>query len=247
MAPLIDLPSGYLLGGANEGRWLNVGATVPLLNNQSNRSYRVYSSTRLLYVTSGTRPFSQGAPCPETRFVRFARDSKAAVFAIGANWNALPRVPRIQSGGRSVYRAAVAQILRQKGFTRPQVQIDQIWRVDLDGDGREEVLLSATRKNSNGDPNSITADARAGDYSLVLLRRVTSKGISTQLLAGEFYPRAKKFNAPNFFRIAAVLDANGDGKMEVLLHGRYYEGDSASLFDGSGHQMNPLLESGCGA
>jgi len=50
------------------------------------------------------------------------------------------------------------------------VKIDNILRVDLDGDGEDEVLISATKLFQEGrqGANAIAA----GSYSMVLLRRV---------------------------------------------------------------------------
>src|SRR5690606_22445693 len=135
-------------------------------------------------------------------------------FAIGGTWNALPRVPRRMSTSQPVYRNAVAAILKRHGIAHPVVNIGQIWRVDLDGDLEPEVLISASRYE--GYPDHIRPDSRAGDYSLVLLRKMVRGKLKTIVLDEEYHTVAKTFNAPVFYKLAAVLDANGDGKMEVF-------------------------------
>jgi hypothetical protein len=43
--------------------------------------------------------------------------------------------------------------------------------------------------------------------------------VKTSIIAGEFYPKAKNFNAPSKYEVLAVLDCDGDGKMEVIVDG----------------------------
>jgi hypothetical protein len=49
--------------------------------------------------------------------------------------------------------------------------------------------------------------------------------LETQLVEGEFYPKAytdtEKFDAPNAYKLIAVLDLDGDGKMEVVVASNY--------------------------
>ena len=95
-------------------------------------------------------------------------------------------------------------------------------RVDLDGDGEEEVLISATNYFRKDD--SVPMRSPAASYSMVLLRRVVAGKVETQLIVGEFYPKAYpkaaqeegRFDAPNAYKVIATLDLDGDGKMEVV-------------------------------
>ena len=48
-------------------------------------------------------------------------------------------------------------------------------------------------------------------------------------MAGEIYAKRAIANAPNLYDIAAVLDLNGDGKLEVVVHSFYYEVAKAGL------------------
>jgi hypothetical protein len=60
----------------------------------------------------------------------------------------------------------------------------------------------------------------AGSYSMVLLRRVIAGKVETQLIEGEFYPKdypkaaqeEGRFDAPNAYKVIAVLDLDGDAK-----------------------------------
>ena len=246
--PIVDVKSGYLLGGSRGGKWLDAKTIAPTMKNGA--SYRVWSTTRSLGRGTATRPKSEGAPCEATLFSEISPVSfrPEAEFALGDAHNPLPRAFVRQNPQGATYRAIVAAILKSHGITSPVVQITQIWSVDSDGDGIREVLLTATRKpESQGDKNSILSGSRVGDYSLLLLRKIVNGRAKNILLEGEFYPRAQTFNAPDFYTLAAVFDADGDGKMEILSRGRYYEGDWTTLYQVSGAASHKVLREGCGA
>jgi len=59
---------------------------------------------------------------------------------------------------------------------------------------------------------------------IVILRRVIRGKVQMQVVAGEVYPKPDESVAPNVHKISAVLDLNGDGKLEVIVQLFYYEG-----------------------
>ena len=94
------------------------------------------------------------------------------MIAIAAAWNALPRKPKVIDPTQKAYVDAVRDFLKTKGIEQPKVKIDSILRVDLDGDGEEEVLISAA--NYFGKADRVPMRSPAGSYSMVLLRRVVA-------------------------------------------------------------------------
>jgi len=76
--------------------------------------------------------------------VSLSSKPKDGVIGLAATWNALPRKPVIADATQSVYVEAVRDFLKSRGVADPKVGITRILRVDLDGDGEEEVLISAT-------------------------------------------------------------------------------------------------------
>ncbi len=258
--PIVDFRAGYLLGSSARGqKWLRTESLTKAKTLPGAKKYRVYSMTRYLGEVSGTKAASLGAPCEDTRFVRFSPSSEAVKYrtgeiAIGGSWNALPRVPRAQSTTQSVYRDTVAKLLEARGIAKPTVRIAQVLRVDLEGDGVDEVLINATNFNgSNGLNGNFTPGSRAGEYSMILLRKIVKGKVQISIIEGEFYPKAKEFNAPNVFRIMGAFDVNGDGKMEIVTKGRYYEGDWTTVYAVSGGKSSSVLKvqdvlgDGCGA
>jgi hypothetical protein len=93
----------------------------------------------------------------------------------------------------------------------------------------------------------VTPDSKAGDYSLVLMRRVIAGKAETIPIYAEYYPQAKQFNAPNWCSVSAILDLNGDGRMEIIVHGGYYEGAWTTVYNIDGKKIEEALSCGCGA
>jgi hypothetical protein len=87
----------------------------------------------------------------------------------------------------------------------------------------------------------------AGSYSMVLLHRVVSGKVQTQLVEGEFYPKATGYNAPNAYKVIAVLDLDGDGKLEVVVASQYYEGAATTIYRCDPKKVEALLSVSCGA
>jgi hypothetical protein len=177
--------------------------------------------------------------------VKLSEKPKDGVIALGGTWNALPRKARIADPTRPVYIDAVRDFLKGRGIKNPKAKIKRILRVDLDGDGEDEVLLSATNYLS-AEEEEVPSSSPEGSYSVILLRRVVAGKLKTQVIAGEVHANAKNSNAPNYYDVTAVLDLDGDGKLEVVVHSSYYEGGSTTIYRCDPAKITPLLEVSCG-
>jgi hypothetical protein len=232
----------YLIGARADGKWLNSQQAARRLT--AGTTFRLFSFTEEVGRATGGKASSSDY-CPETYVTELSLKPKQAVIGIAAPWNPMPRKPMDAATTQPVYIGAVAEFLASRGLAGAQVKITRIVRVDLDGDGEEEVLISAT--NYNGNTKAGTLDAASNNYSCVLLRRVVGSKVNTQLLAGEFYPKAKKSVAPYDYRILSVLDVDGDGKLEVLLQTACYEGVGVTIYTLQGAKPKKVLTTSCGA
>ncbi len=142
-----------------------------------------------------------------------------------------------------VYREVAAALLKERGVDDPDADVVQVVKADLDGDRRNEVIVVAERIADEG------LFAQAGDYSLVFVRRKVDERLTTTVVK-ERIPMPKPGETPFVMshRVAAIADLNGDGRMELALSGRYYEGAGVTF-----HELKPegiiseVLNSGCGA
>jgi hypothetical protein len=247
--PIVEVQSGYLLGATADGKWIKAEEAAKVLPDET--TYRVYGLTQAFGEAKGSKPEpSKDDVCSDVLAVSLSLKVEKGVIALAAPWNALPRKPRVMDTTQQVYVDAARDFLKTKGIDQPKVKIDSILRVDLDGDGEDEVLISATNYFSKDE--RLPMRSPAGSYSMVFLRRVVAGKVESQLVEGEFHPKAyvrkeDSFDAPNAYKVIATLDLDGDGKMEIVVGSNYYEGEAITIYRCDPKKVEALLSVACGA
>ena len=241
--PIVELKTRGLLGAVQNGRWLPPSRLSP----KQGETFE--------FVLVGARGVEEGGVTKARRgetedvcqdFFRFEfelQQEHGVAIGTGSKWNPVPRPVKTLDANSKVYRTAVTEFLKKKNIARPVVRIKDIYRVDLDADGVDEIVLAATYYKKG-----LSASAGVGDYSFVLVRKAVGKTVTDHLLKGDFIARRVDFGAPNEYGISAIADLNGDGKMEIVLHGAYYEGESAAAFEIKNRRPVEIkeFEIGCG-
>jgi hypothetical protein len=254
LRPIIEVETGYFFGASEKGNWVKADKAAKSVGKKT--TYQVYGLTKQVGQITAGKPKSVEEPCPDTLTVSLSSKPKDGVIGLAATWNALPRKPIIADTTQSVYADAVRDFLKSHGINDPKVRITRILRVDLEGDGEAEVLISATNyftsDKSNVHPAAPFSEApihapQGGSYSIVILRRVIEGNVRPNLVAGEVYAKPDESVAPNVYNLAAVLDLNGDGKLEVIVHSFYYEGGQTTIYRCEPDKIEPVLSVECGA
>ena len=241
-----------LLGVWDGKRWISPPAAAPLV--WANTVYRVQGLTGLSINAVGGSPVSFDAPCPDAFGVTLTpnRVPSATQLATRADLNARPRPVTALPVQNSLYAGAVRAELMKRGLKNPVVQIRSVTRTDLDGDGREEIIIEATHfaEAGTGDPVP-PVNAQAGDSSLLLLRFVVNGQVKTTVLGADVVLKSGNIDAPRNGlreRLEGIADLNGDGRMEIVTSEAYYEGDTLDAFIWTpALGLKKVLETGCGS
>jgi hypothetical protein len=200
------------------------------------------------------------APCEWNRYVNIepkpqpaALDGTAPVYAISANWKLMPRAVKKLSNLDPTYIKIVNTELQRLGIQQ-KAKIEQILQTDLDGDGKNEVLIAAG--------TSVPSQASVGDYSIVFVRKIVKAKQGGKETGGEsvqtFYLTSYQVETPynedtgegamqgerNW--ISAVADIDGDGKMEVFVDFQAHESFGVNVSRWNGVEFNRVVEWGCG-
>lgn len=229
-----------LIGGVAEGKWIEAEDALKRLNG--GEKYQLYTLTSSQGEFTGSKPEEDPVGCLMVKFTPELRSDEGTV-AVGGPWNALPRAPKPQSSKQKVYVDAVRQILKEHGLAKAPVRITQALRIDLEGDGREEVLISATTPRENYP----SPDPRKNDYSFVALRKIVGGKVKTSILVGDFFTKTKQEELPYIHNVLAVLDLNGDGVQEIIVRSAYYEGIGYEVFQAGDKENQVVMAYGCGA
>jgi hypothetical protein len=246
--PIVEVQSGYLFGATANSKWIKSDEAAKAMSDE--RTYKIYGLTQSFGEAKGAKPKpSEEEVCSDVLTVSLSSSPDKGAIALAAPWNALPRKVQILDATQQVYVDAARDFLKTKGIEQPKVKIDSILRIDLDGDGEEEVLISATNYFSKDE--RIPMRSPAGSYSMVILRHVVAGKVETQLVEGEFYPKAyvshdASFNAPNVYKVIGVLDLDGDGRMEIVVRSDYYEGGATTIYRCNPKKIEELLSVACG-
>ncbi len=238
--PIVFGPYGYLIGGSANGAWLPAGEVAPML--RGGERYRHYGEEGALGEGDGSAPVSQGDPCPDTMLVEMQMPEGISFVSVAGGWNALPRIPKYTDVNQRAYRKAAAAFLKGHGIADPEVELSQVIRIDLDGDGTDEVLVSGTRQVSDS-PGGV----RPGDYSFVFLRKLVGGKVRTVPVVTDIHPDPKPHSFSYRLDVVTVLDLNGDGTMEIVTSSEYYEGVAVAVLTVDGLDVKQVLIEGCGA
>ncbi|HMG06112.1 MAG TPA: hypothetical protein VK581_11660 [Chthoniobacterales bacterium] len=241
--PIVEMRTDYLFGGSADGKWIKAEKAAKSMKGRT--AFRVFGLTQEVGKATGGKPkAAKDEACADMLKVSLSPEPKEGVIALSAPWNALPRKPQVADPTQQVYVDAVREFLESRRMSDPKVKITRILRVDLDGDGEEEVLINAT--NYFTEDGDVPLDTAApGSYSIVLLRRVVAGKVQTEFVAGDLYVKDES-SPSNLFEIPGVFDLNGDGKLEVIVHSHYYEGSSTTIYDCSGGKCEDVLSVFCG-
>jgi len=226
----------FLLGGMENGEWLSPEMVLPYVSNET---YQIYSLEGPAGSANGKEPVLDQI-CQLFRVDTDLVPRDDLSVGVTENWDVTPRPVEEYPTDTPAYVDELTNWLIDKGFPEPVVEISQILRVDIEGDGTDEVLISASHFV---EPTG--HDVELGDYSLVLMRKVVGDSVMTiPIIADYYYEVAMQF--PLTYAMTLPADLNNDGVLEILVGVERWEGSGVIVFEIGGTTVHPVFEALCG-
>jgi hypothetical protein len=243
VVPILEMKVGGLIGGVKNGKFLDAKTTAAAL--KGGETYALYTLMgKEEGEIVGTKPKNDQDVCTDFYYVEIEPKAETGIaLGDGYRWNPVPRIPKALSLTDKTYVKIAADYLKLKGIAKPVVKLTQLYRVDLEGDGQEEIIMSATHYSGDN-----AAAAAKNDYSFTIVRKIVAGKVKNILLGGDFITKGFDFGAPNTYEVSAIADLNGDGKMEIIHYGAYYEGSGTAVYQIlNGKEVEiKVLGAGCG-
>lgn len=243
--PIIEMSQRCLLGGVQNKNWVKTDSFGKKIEGVKKFNLYTFEGAGGEVTTSKIEKGDDNEPCSDFWFAETKSEVKQGIAITSARWNVVPRTPKTIGTKDEIYQAyqkIVGDMLKSKGINKPVVKITQAYRVDLEGDGTDEVIIAANSEGMGEDPR-----AKAGDYSMLFVRKVAKDKAQTIMIAEEYHTKAAEGLTPSDNNISAIADLNGDGVMEIVIYTNYYEGSSSIVYEIKGDNAVSVLDCGCGA
>jgi peptidoglycan hydrolase-like protein with peptidoglycan-binding domain len=241
LIPIIDANTNWLIGATEQGRWIDAPTAGPLIGAQQ---YQLLITMGDSSTATGTIMRSDLRDiCPNLFTVELQpqidRQNTIGIGS-GATHTLQPR-PITQLDLTSAgYDNTISAALNVVGLPNATIGLVQGFQTDIDGDGTQEVVLTAEHRADGTD--HVTPSAKAGDYSAVM---IVKDGKAT-LVVYEIHTRDVEFGAPLEFRVVGVADLNGDSRMDLVVSSSYYEGTTTTVYDLLPEGPREAISTGCG-
>lgn len=227
-----------VIGGVQGGNWLPADVVADKV--QLEQAFDLYAPTGYAGVAI-TEYFTTPSRCGGTYVGSKFSMEIPHLIGVAQGWDVTLGSWLETSVDTPVYYAAVADWLVSQGFTLPAVQITRILRVDLEGDGVEEVFISAAYfKDESGHM------AEQGDYSIILMRKLVGNEVVTVPVVADLYtsPTAE-LAFPFTYSLASLLDLNQDRNLDLIVEVTRWEGGGVIIYQIDGTNVIPALQAIC--
>jgi hypothetical protein len=231
--------SFLLVGGFKKDRgWLSSADASAYVNREI--SYDFFSPSAS--VQAGGSAFEFSPTCRNT-FIRSSAVMPDRMVGVASGWISEKRVTRELSSDDPAYIQAINDWFQSQGDAPTRIHITHILQVDLEGDGTNEVLISAAYfKDGSGHMTE------TGDYSVVLMRRVFGDQVLTIPLVKDYYVSsvpAVELSYPYTYTLVDAVDLNHDGTLEVVVEVSRWEGGGAIVYRVDGQNVREVMRAVC--
>lgn len=243
----------YLIGGVYAGKWMNAYQLAPKIVGEE--TYKVFNLSGRVAEGLGTSPVKDVEPFewykidirdPFGELIIDRREEHTTyqsyfsnMLACSSDWNPRPRPVVEMKVYNEIYQNIVSDILAGIDLVDAPIDIKQILNVDLEGDGVDEVIITASSYKAPID--FLESPER---YSFVVLRKIIKGEVQNIMLAGDYHKEGETEGLNYIYYVPFILDLNGDGRMEIVTEGMYYEGQWLDIIDVDGDTIQSVLSDG---
>lgn len=233
-----------LIGEWTGQKWVNQGMAQPPDYDTPNMPEKPAFGFPLTTVRTGSREMIDEMEYAEEVGGIFLGPWEDAMRYSDVLWTgARPGYPRAisaQSPDQEVYRRLVRAEMNAIGKGPFKPLITGLFRVDLDGDGSQEVVIEA--QVEHGEEGFPWFSQEDGFMSAVMVRDSAGK------VHPVYYSASgdEEFDLRLNNRLRAIADLNRDGVYEIVASSDYYEGQAAGVFEFRNGKLTKLVEMGAG-
>jgi len=224
----------YLLGGVTKDGWFTAAESAARYPSAATYSLHTMAESYKYFVQGMMPDFS---PAYQDYSIRtdVSLDERSMVGVLDG-WDITKREVTELSTEGEFYQQAVVDWLKTQGVDEPQPGVLQIFRVDIEGDGTDEVFISATHLDES------QHTTYPGDYSIVLLRKVAGNDVVTLPVVWDVYlSQQVELTFPRTYSLANFIDLNQDGVLEVVVDIQRWEGDGAIVYEVEDQHITEVL------
>ncbi len=134
------------------------------------------------------------------------------------------------------YQQVVLDWLKSEGVSAPESGLLTIFRVDLEGDGVDEIFINAVHLDES------QHTTKTGDYSIVLMRKVAGNdAVTVPVVADVYRSQEAQVTFPRTYSTTNFIDLNQDGVLEIVVGIEKWEGDGAVVYQVNGQEVVECL------
>ncbi len=181
----------------------------------------------------------------------------SGLLAMVCPWDVQPRKVTVMRTGNAIYQGIVKKYLASLGLTDEEPNLVQLFKIDLEGDGVDEVLVCAQNIAGKGEINfeadlplitgtGLPMEAKKGAYSVLFLRKVAGGNVLELPLHEYVAPQGSAHDGPDWrppaiAKVCQFSDLNGDGILEIITATAFNENYTYHVFEVKGDKAHEAL------
>ncbi len=243
--PILIVISNLLIGAYQGNEWVTYQSVFSDISD--NTEFSVYANYK--YLGSGIlKGIDTGEPYSISGFEDFYDD----YVALSNNDKALKRIPEFDDEKK--HREILTSVLQKQGLDNFTPNVTDAIDVDLDGDGKEELITigssyneedcieEAVYKVNNNYSVMIFSKEENGEYNSTVMDESTGYKIEDSTLEASDNNKDMMIMDEYYYSVIGCLDINNDNILEVVIKDEGFGGAEYEIYEFSNGRFEIVLE-----